>query len=255
VRTPEERVAQARTFDRAAVEYEAGRPEYPPELAEWWASLGAFPPGGRVLDLAAGTGKLTRALVGRGASIVAVEPSANMRAQLTTVPALVDVPVLEGTAESIPLPDDSVDAVVVGQAFHWFDAPAALASIARVLRPGGGLGLAWNDDDLAGAPDWVCLEHERKESIGGGNIGLGVVLSSAAVHASSLFEPLESAEFRSVQRVTPAQALDSLASRSYIIAMDEPSRSALLDEVRAALPSAEVIDHPLVTRAFWARRR
>ncbi len=255
MRTPEERVAQAQTFDRAAAAYEAGRPVYPPELVEWWASLGAFPPGGRVLDLAAGTGKLTRALVGRGVSIVAVEPLANMRAQLATVPALAEVSVLEGTAESIPLPDQWVDTVVVGQAFHWFDVPAALASIARVLRPGGGLGLAWNDDDLDGAPDWVRVVQERKESIGGGSIRLGVGESSTAVDASGLFEPLASAEFRSIQRVTPAQALDSLASRSYVIAMDEPTRRALLDEVRAALPPDEVIDHSLVTRGFWARRR
>ncbi len=81
------------------------------------------------------------------------------------------------------------------------------------------------------------------------------VRSSTAVDASGLFEPLASAEFRSIQRVTPAQALDSLASRSYVIAMDEPTRRALLDEVRAVLPPDEVIDHPLVTRGFWARRR
>ena len=252
---PEERRSQGRSFDRAADAYEAGRPEYPPALIEWWDAQGAFPAGGRVLDLAAGTGKLTRSLVGRGVDVVAVEPLGNMRALLAAVPALAGVEVLDGAAEAIPLPDESVDAVFVGQAFHWFDPPTALAEIARVLRPGGGLGLAWNDDDLDGAPPWVRLVNARKESIGGGSVRLGVEPSQAAVDASGGFEPLATAVFRSVQRLTPEQVLDSLASRSYVITLDDDARRAVLDEVAAALPPGDVVDHPLMTAGFWARRR
>jgi SAM-dependent methyltransferase len=105
-----------------------------------------------VLDLAAGTGKLTRTIIAAGANVTAVEPLDGMRAQLQA--AYPDVPVHAGTAEQIPLDDDSVDAVLVGQAFHWFDHDAALDEIARVLRPGGVLGLLWNiRDDSIG---WVA---------------------------------------------------------------------------------------------------
>ncbi|MFT3853863.1 MAG: class I SAM-dependent methyltransferase [Ilumatobacteraceae bacterium] len=251
-----ERRALGRSFDSAAREYEAGRPGYPDELIDWWASLGAFPPGGRVLDLAAGTGKLTRALLGRGVDVVAVEPLAGMRAELRSVPALAGIEVLEGAAEAMPLPSASVDAVVVGQAFHWFDPTVALPEIARVLRPGGGLGLAWNDDDLDGAPAWVRLVHERKESIGGGNICLAVEPSQRAVDGSGLFELLTAAAFRWKQPTTAAAALDSLASRSYVIAMDDEARRDLLAEVVATIGASgdTPIDHPLITAAFWAAR-
>jgi len=205
--------------------------------------------------LAAGTGKLTRSLVGRGVNVVAVEPLANMRARLAAVPALAGVEVLDGTAEAIPLADASVDAVVVGQAFHWFEPAVALPEIARVLRPGGGLGLAWNDDDLDRAPPWVRLVNERKSSIGGGSVRLGVEPSQAAVDGSGLFEPLMASTFRSVQRTTAAQVLDSLASRSYMITLDDDARRAVLDEVGAALPPGDPVEHPLVTAGFWGRRR
>ena len=257
MRSPAEREALGRTFDAAATAYEAGRPGYPLELIDWWASCGALPVGGRVLDLAAGTGKLTRALVGRGVEVIAVEPLAGMRAAFTDVPALAGVDVLDGSAESIPLDDESVDAVLVGQAFHWFDPAPALAEIARVLRPGGGLGLAWNDDELDGAPPWVRLVNQRKASIGGGTVRLGVDPSVAAVAESGLFDEPEAAVFRWTQRTTASAALDSLASRSYVIALPEAERAAVLDEVAAAIGAAgeEPLDHPLVTAAFWAPRR
>ena len=253
---PGKRDSLGRSFDRAAAEYEAGRPGYPEVLVDWWASRGAFPRGGRVLDLAAGTGKLTRALVGRGVAVVAVEPLAGMRAQLTAVPALGGVTVLDGTAEAIPLEDASVDTVVVGQALHWFDPAVALPEIARVLRPGGGLGLAWNDDDLDGAPAWVRLVNARTESIGGGSVRVGVEPSRQSVVASGLFGPLESATFRWAQHTTAGAALDSLASRSHVIALDPRARRALLDEVAATIGAAaeEPLEHPLVTVAFWGCR-
>ena len=126
-------------FGRAADVYERSRPSYPADAVARLVSELDIRAGRRVLDLAAGTGKLTRLLAEHGAELVAVEPSAAMREAFVSV--LPGVPVHEGTAEKIPLADTSVDAVVVAQAFHWFDAPRALVEIARVLRPVGGLAL------------------------------------------------------------------------------------------------------------------
>ena len=120
------------SFETVADAYERARPGYAPAAVEWIAERLPF---GRVLDLAAGTGKLTRQLVARGADVVAVEPGEEMRAVLARV--VPGVEVLAGSAEAIPLPDESVDTVTVAQAFHWFRAEEALAEIHRVLRPGG----------------------------------------------------------------------------------------------------------------------
>jgi SAM-dependent methyltransferase len=138
-------------FDQNAGAYEAARPSYPAEAVAYIVGRGGIGPGRRVLDLAAGTGKLTRLLVPAGAEVVAVEPVAAMRDQL--VARLPEVEVHDGTAEAVPLADDSVDAVTVAQAFHWFDAPVALAEMRRVLRPGGHLFLVWNIRDRD--HDWV----------------------------------------------------------------------------------------------------
>lgn len=134
-------VERARSFDRAAEEYERARPEYPPAL------LDALPlaAGAEVLDVGAGTGKLTRLLTQRYRRVIAVEPLDGMRAILErVVPAAESRP---GSAEAIPLPDASVDGVFAGQAFHWFANDRAIAEIARVLRSGGVLSLIWNEAD------------------------------------------------------------------------------------------------------------
>ena len=131
----------ARSFDRAAEEYERGRPGYADAALD---ALG-LPADSVVLDLAAGTGKLTRQLVPRFARVIAVEPLDGMRAQLERV--VPGAEALVGTAESIPLDDDSVDAVFVAEAFHWFGTSAALDEIARVLRPGGTLAVLFNERD------------------------------------------------------------------------------------------------------------
>ena len=129
---------RARSFGSAAEEYDASRPGYPIAAIDW--SLGSDVD--RVLDLAAGTGTLTRQLVARGLDVIAVEPDAAMRAVLRRRCPSVDV--REGLAEQVPLPDQAVDAVVVGQAWHWFDEARAAPEIRRVLRPGGRLGVLWN---------------------------------------------------------------------------------------------------------------
>lgn len=145
------------SFGSVAETYERARPLYADEAIDWIAEQ---LPLGRVLDLAAGTGKLTRQLAARGVDVVAVEPDPDMRAVFGRV--LPEVELHAGRAEDIPLPDASVDAVTVGQAFHWFDAERALVEMRRVLRPGGGIALLWNrwdaEDPLLGAVDRLLDE-------------------------------------------------------------------------------------------------
>jgi ubiquinone/menaquinone biosynthesis C-methylase UbiE len=168
----------ARSFDSVAEQYERARPEYADEGVDWLVERLGLGPAARVLDLAAGTGKLTRQLVRRGLDVVAVEPGDEMRAVLERV--VPEAEALAGTAEAIPLADASVDAITVGQAFHWFDPEAALADMARVARPGGGVALLWNrwdeQDSLLSQIDALlheirppvarrddfALEHERR---------------------------------------------------------------------------------------------
>jgi ubiquinone/menaquinone biosynthesis C-methylase UbiE len=134
-------------FDRAADAYERGRPAYPADAVAHLAAHFRLGEGVTVLDLAAGTGKLTRMLATTGATVIAVEPVEGMRRVLAEV--VPGARVLDGTAEAIPVEDGAVDAVTVAQAFHWFDSDRAVAEIARALRPGGGLGLIWNTFDTS----------------------------------------------------------------------------------------------------------
>jgi len=144
--------AAAQGFSTQADTYARGRPDYPPALTQWLQDTLGLRASKTVLDLGAGTGKFSKLLQATGATVIAVEPVAAMRAQLSA--ALPAVQALEGTAEAIPLPDASVDAVVCAQAFHWFANQAAMTEIARVLRPGGRLGLVWNVRDES--VDWVA---------------------------------------------------------------------------------------------------
>jgi ubiquinone/menaquinone biosynthesis C-methylase UbiE len=135
-------VERALSFGRGAGEYDRVRPDYSAEALDLVTERLGLRPDAEVLDLAAGTGKLTRPLVERFARVTAVEPDPGMREVLGRVTDCHLV--LEGRAEAIPLPDRSVDAVFVGQAFHWFSTPEAVTEIARVLRAGGGLVMIWN---------------------------------------------------------------------------------------------------------------
>src|SRR5215475_1156718 len=142
---------QALSFGQVASLYDSNRPTYPSEAAAWALGPEIGPGRGTVVDLGAGTGLLTRVLVPLAGEVIAVEPDRNMRTQLlASVP---DVAALAGSAESMPLDDASVDSVVCGQAYHWFDKPRAHPEIARVLRPGGTFAALWNIRD-ASVP-WV----------------------------------------------------------------------------------------------------
>jgi ubiquinone/menaquinone biosynthesis C-methylase UbiE len=146
-------------FDSGAEAYERGRPSYPEAAIAYVARVLGRGPGQRVRDLAAGTGKMTRLLVPTGVEVVAVEPVAGMRTAFAA--AVHGAEILDVTAEALPLPDDSVDAVVVAQAFHWFDPQQALAEIDRVLKPGGGVALVWNrrDESVPWVADMSRIIH------------------------------------------------------------------------------------------------
>jgi len=233
------RQLHASSFGTAADQYQRGRPEYPRSAVEWLVPRRAR----TVLDLAAGTGKLTRSLAEAGLNVTAVEPSAGMRAQLAAaVPAAV---VHAGTAEKIPLADASVDAVVVAHAWHWFDAAHAVPEIARVLVPGGTLSLVWNMRDET--VPWVAV--------------LGAIMhrhSRQAIDASpeigAPFGPPERMEVRWRQPAARQDILDLVASRSYVITMTEQERSELLGEVtellndHPALSGLDEIEMPYVAR-------
>ena len=209
-------------FARSADAYERARPEYPAEAVEHLVSQ--VPAGARVLDLAAGTGKLTRPLLASGLEVVAVDPVDEMRAALP-------IPGLAGTAEEIPVADRSVDAVTVGQAFHWFDGERALAEIHRVLRPRGLLALLWNRR-LEGDP----VNRRISELLAPyrGEVPTHRYDSWRAAFAeTSLFGPLEERAFANEQVLDADGMAERSGSISFIAALEEPERSKVLEAARA----------------------
>ncbi|HSL65996.1 MAG TPA: class I SAM-dependent methyltransferase [Gaiellaceae bacterium] len=245
------RVAAA-GFAVAADVYERARPGYPAAAVEWLAERLRIEPGRTVLDLAAGTGKLTRSLVPLGARVVAVEPVDAMRAKLReTVP---EAEALAGTAETIPLRDGAVDAVVVAQAFHWFDAHAALAEVHRVLAPGGGIGLIWNsrddDDELNRRTQELLAPHQGEVQR---HYDLDV---EGELERSARFGPVDTRTWPYKQRVDLEMFVDRIASTSYVADLASDRREALLDEFRALGRGAgDPLVIRYVTQVFAADRR
>jgi SAM-dependent methyltransferase len=241
---------RARSFGPTAAAYAEHRPDYPADGIRWGlaAASGEVT---RVLDLAAGTGKLTGGLLALGVTVVAVEPDPAMLAELAgRYPA---ASVAEGTAERIPLPDGSVDAVTVGQAFHWFDREVALAEIARVLRPGGALAAFWNkEDDSVG---WVA--------------GMGSLARSSVTQSWSTSYPTfdggdftagERTDFRHTHRRTADSLTATIGTQSHTLVVSAEERAEVLGRIRDYLgsrpeTSSGEFDMPLLTTVIRGRRR
>jgi MOSC domain-containing protein YiiM/SAM-dependent methyltransferase len=218
----------AKGFAAGVDAYERGRPSYSPEAIAHIVRELRIGLGSRVLDLAAGTGKLTRELVPTGAEMIAVEPIAEMRTKLEA--AVPTVKAIAGTAEDIPLANHSVDAVVVGQAFHWFDGIRATSELRRVLRPDGALALIWQSRE-ASVP-WVARLNEIIDRADDGHPRFRTDQWRETFDLTAIFDPLEKAVFAYDQRITPDLLVDRVASISYVAAMRGERRHAVLDEVR-----------------------
>lgn len=231
-------------FADVAGAYERGRPGYPREAVRWLAGDGPHD----VVDLGAGTGKLTRALVGLGHSVTAVEPLDAMRAELeAVVPAARAV---AGRAEALPLPDSSADVVASAQAFHWFDHDDALPEIARVLRPSGRIALVWNSRD--DRDPWMA---RLSALIGNESIQESDVVP--VLDSSGLFGRVETAVFAFEQVLGRDGLLDLVLSRSYLAKLPSPEREPVLEAVGAlydetATPEGVLLAY--VTECFRATK-
>jgi SAM-dependent methyltransferase len=231
------------SFGDGAAAYHAARPAYPEPLVDWMLATAGSPPL-QVADVGAGTGVLSRPVAARGHRVLALDPAAAMLAH-SGVPAAV------ARAERLPLPDGWVDLVTVGQAFHWFDAPRALAEFRRVLRPGGVLAMCWNRTDSAVAP-WVsalALPASGREGV--------TITPVPAITASGLFGPVEEHEERFVQRLDVDGLLTLVSSQSaYLVGSDE-ARAAMLESARAVHAGRAgadgVLGLPWVATGFRAR--
>ena len=231
----------ATKFAAVAESYERGRPEYAPAAVGALAAELGIGANSLVLDLAAGTGKLTRALVAAGLDVIAVEPQAELREVLVT--SVGEHRVIDGLAEQIPLDDGSVDAVTVADGFHWFDQAAALAEIRRVLRPGGGLAL------VATLPDWSSaswaedlgklMEEMRPEH----PFFDGPPWQEAVRSAGGWTEPRE-VRVTTNQPARPDLMADYLGSISWVAGLPDPERGETLrriDEIVAAGETPDVL--------------
>ncbi len=219
-------------FDAQADAYERARPSYPPDVVDWLVENLRITYGARVVDLAAGTGKLTRLLAPYGSNLIAVEPVEGMTRHLCA--AVPDVPVVSSTAETLPFARHSLDAVTVAQAFHWFDADAAFAELHRILRPGGRVGLVWNARDRS--VDWVdqvwgimdrvekrapWREHEE--------------WSESALGTRAGFGTLHEATFRHEHLLSPSDVVTRVQSVSHVAVLAPAERERVLEEVRTLL--------------------
>jgi SAM-dependent methyltransferase len=236
--------------------YVAGRPDYPPAVAGWLTRELGLGPGRRVVDLGAGTGKFLPHLSATGAAVVAVEPVAAMRARLAGAHPAVDA--LSGTAEAIPMASQSVDAVVCAQSFHWFATAAALAEIARVLRPGGRLGLIWNVRDES--VPWVAALSRLTDPHEGGAPRYRTG-AWRTVFPDAAFGPLRECQWRHVHHGPPeAVIVDRTLSVSFIAALPATERARVAAAVRALiartpdLAGRSTVAFPYVTTAFGAVR-
>jgi SAM-dependent methyltransferase len=228
-----------------AADYERHRPEYPEEALYWAANQVGIEDGARVLDVGAGTGKLTRGLVALGYEVVAVEPGGPMLDQLRQ--AVPEAEALEGSAEGIALADADVDAAFAAQAFHWFDRERAVPELHRVVRPGGGLVLLWNWWD-----DRDPLQHELAELIGYAGHS---PFTDEELPAAPWFRELGRTVVESADQSSPEALVAMLATTSRFLMADPAEGGDWLREVRErALAYGEQFALPKLTYAFAFER-
>lgn len=240
-------------FGSAADRYDRSRPTYPIEALNW-----TFAPAGaqrlRVVDLGAGTGLLSRVVMDAGHEVIPVEPDAGMRAQLDA--ATPGVKALDGSAEAIPLPDASVDAVIAGTAYHWFDPKLTHPEVARVLRPGGIFAALWNDRDLSLA--WMAAFNRLLQT-------LRITYEQRSVLDSTLsfgplFGPADKLQFPHNVTRTPQGLSDLIATRSYFLVASPQRQTELLDAVAELcathpdLAGRETFEMPYRTTVYRARK-
>lgn len=219
----------SRGFELVADLYEHSRPGYPADALRWFTESLELRAGRTVLDLGAGTGKLTRDLLATGARVIAIEPGDQMRARLES--AVPGAEVHAGVAEAIPVPDGEVDAVTAGQAFHWFRFDEALLEVHRVLRPGGGLALIWNERD---PEDDLQREISTllRPFVPPGRARVTEVGWREAVEESRFFGPLEERRYRFVEELDAELLRERIATISFVASALESERAWLDRELR-----------------------
>jgi SAM-dependent methyltransferase len=249
-----ERSAPPDAFGNTAREYELGRPEWPEELIDRVVAELELGADSTVLDLGAGTGKLTRSLIPRFARVIAVEPDDAMRGVLEDV--VTGAAALSGRAEAIPLATNSVDAVFTAEAFHWYASDETVGEIVRVLRPRGGLAIFWNVDFGETEPPMPdAIEAVLDEAFArGGSPGLPKVLSGfwRAPIETAPFEPLQELEIERTVESDSERWLANMLSVSSIASQSDEARSAFATRLRALLPKSEY-RWRLRTVAYWTR--
>jgi SAM-dependent methyltransferase len=237
--------------------YEKFRPEYPEAAVDVLVRELGVARGRIVVDVGAGTGKLTRALARTGATVIAVEPLAQMRERLAeSVPLAVP---FEGTAERMALKDGSAHAITVAQAFHWFDGDRALAEFHRVLVPGGRLGLIWNVRDRR--VGWVAAFDALVDAVDPDRPDHQTGRWRAAFDRTTLFGPLRERDVEHSQTLTPAEIPERAATVSSIASLPDAERERVLDRFRELasahpdLGGRRTVALPYVTKVYWAERR
>lgn len=246
--------AAARGFQLGAEAYERSRPDYPAEAVDRLVQELEVGRGTRVMDVGAGTGKLTRQLIPTGATLIAVEPVEAMRRQIATV--CLGVPVVAGVAEALPFADGSVDAVVVAQAFHWFHGDRALAEIHRVLKRSGRMGLVWNARDTSTA--WVADLQEIIDTAEAGVPREATGKWRRAFEESQLFGTLHQRRFSHVQRLDRQGLVERVASMSFVATLPDGRRKEILARVEGLAERVRggngAIELPYVTDLYWCAR-
>ena len=250
----------AEAFAGSADSYDRARPGYEDEPLDWAFRELALDGRSVVLDLAAGTGKLSQALAPRAGLLIAVEPLAGMRRLLTA--RAPEATLLDGTAEQIPIGDGSVDAVFVGEAFHWFDGARALPEIHRVLRPAGGLALLWHHVSWHDRAAWAEAFEARLREVPAPDVRPEnrphTLRWQEAFAGNVLFTPLEHREFSHPTTVDAEQIVQLVLSWSYVAALPEADRERLgrdLSQIVHNHAGDAPLELPFVTHVYLTRKR